>query len=84
MSSAVPLDTEQAVYDRQVEVWKAMTIADRVELISQMHADVEAIARAGIARSRPGLTEVEVLRELARRRYGSDLADAAFGPEPDR
>ena len=55
-----------------------MTMAERVELIEQLNADVELLAVAGILAERPGLSDVEVRHELARRRFGARLADEAF------
>jgi len=61
-----------------VERWRSMTIAERLELIDQLNADVERMAIAGILADDPDLTELEVRVELARRRYGDELADAAY------
>jgi hypothetical protein len=58
--------------------WRSMTLAERVELIEQLCADVERLARAGIAATHPEYTEIEIVRELARRRYGDALADASY------
>jgi hypothetical protein len=55
-----------------------MTIADRAEVLNRRCADVEALALAGIRASHPQLSEVEIRHELAFRRYGRDLADAAY------
>lgn len=55
-----------------------MTTAERVELVDQITADVERLAVAGILAQQPELSEVEVRHELARRRFGADLADEAY------
>ena len=55
-----------------------MTIADRVALVDQITADVELLAVAGILAEQPALSEIEVRRELARRRFGAQLADEAY------
>jgi hypothetical protein len=55
-----------------------MSIADRAALIQRLCLDAERLARAGIAARHPDFTEVEVCRELTRRRYGDELADAAY------
>ena len=47
-------------------------------MVERLCTDVELVARSRIATTRPGLGEVELRRELARRRYGASLADAAF------
>ena len=58
--------------------WRAVSIAERAAATMQLCADVERLARAGILARRPALTEREICHELARRRYGATLADAAY------
>ena len=75
----VPNDTDPHVVDLLVAHWRSMALAERVELIEQLCADTERLARAGIAAIHPEYTEIEIARELARRRYGDAIADAAYG-----
>lgn len=42
-------------------------------------ASVDSLARVGILLDHPAATENDVLRHLATRRFGSELAEAAFG-----
>lgn len=84
MTGALPLDTPAAVFDLQIESWRGLSVAERVTLIEQMCADIELLARAGIRRANPDLSEPEILYELARRRFGSTLADAAYGGSAHR
>ena len=56
-----------------------MDIAERVAMVKQLCFDVEQLARAGILAEHPKLTEIEIRHELARRRFGRELADAAYG-----
>ena len=58
--------------------WTAMSIGERAELTQRLCLDVERVARAGIHIRYPGYSEVEICHELARRRYGAALADAAY------
>lgn len=51
---------------------------ERVGLIERLNADVELIAIAGIRSEQPNASEVEVRYQLARRRYGSEVADEAY------
>lgn len=80
--SAVPSDTDPAVFEMLVVQWRSMTIAERVGLVDQLCADVERLAMAGIAMQRPTASVSEIRQELARRRYGSELADAAYRDLP--
>ena len=75
--NGIPSDTTEEAFDQQVERWRAMTIVERAELIDGLARDLTEITRAGIEAASPGLDEASVLRELARRRYGDELADAA-------
>ncbi len=68
MSSHVPLDTDRAAHELQLERLRAMTMAERAELLDQMCDDVDQMARAAIRRDHPDLSEQEALHELARRR----------------
>ena len=74
---SIPAGTDPEVFRLVVERWSAMTVADRVELVDQINVDVELLAVAGILAERPQLSDVEIRHELARRRFGSRLADEA-------
>ena len=76
--SVVPADTDPAVFELLVDKWRSMSVADRVELVERINADVELLAVAGIRRQHPDMSEVEVRKELAQRRYGPCSAEAAF------
>lgn len=73
-----PLDTTREAARHQLRLWRDMAPTERAALADQLSIDVTRIARAGIEAQRPGAGPNEVLHELARRRYGADLADAAF------
>ena len=75
---SVPSDTDPEVFDLLVERWRSMTVAERVDLIDQINADVELMTIAGIRAQHPGLTETKLRFELTRRRYGDSLANDAF------
>jgi hypothetical protein len=77
-SPAVPTDTSPEIFDLLVDGWRRLSIADRVALVDQINADVEMLARVGIRARHPDASEREICRELARRRYGNELADAAY------
>jgi hypothetical protein len=75
---STPIDTSPEVYEMLIDRWRTMTTAARVELVEQLNADVERMAIAGILADDPSLSELQVRVELARRRYGDELADAAY------
>ena len=75
---SIPADTDPETFEVLVDCWRASSIADRVMLVDQVTADVELMARLGIEAAHPEMSEVEVRHELARRRFGAELADEAF------
>jgi len=75
---SIPADTDPTAFAVLVDRWRSMSVAERVDLVDQVTADVERMARAGIRATRPGLTEPEIRHELARRRFGAALADEAY------
>lgn len=79
---SIPADTDPDVFSRQVARWRSMTTAERVALIEQLHVDLERLAVADIRASQPDLSERDLRHELARRRYGSALADEAYSSKP--
>lgn len=75
---SIPADTDPETFEVLVDCWRASSIADRVAMVDQITADVELMARLGIRAAHPDMSEVEVRHELARRRFGAELADEAF------
>ena len=71
-------DTDPDVRRRQVAGWRAMSPGERALLADRMSVDVAEIAIAGIQLVMPDASAQEVCHELARRRYGRRLADAAY------
>jgi hypothetical protein len=62
-----------------------MSVGERAELTERLCVDVELLARAGIIARYPAFSEIEICHELARRRFGAALADAAYaGLVPSR
>jgi hypothetical protein len=76
--AADPADTRGDMGAQLVAHWRDSSVAERAAMVERLCADVELVARSAIGSEQPGLGELEVRRELARRRYGASLADAAF------
>jgi hypothetical protein len=76
--SAVPADTDPTAFAILTARWREMSVGERAELTQQLCLDVERLARAAITARSPASPEIEVCHELARRRYGTALADAAY------
>lgn len=71
---SIPVDTEDDVTERQIEIWRSMTPTQRADLARRLSIDVARMAVAGIRAQHPDATEDEVRYELARRRYGEEIA----------
>lgn len=76
--SAAPADTDPAAFVILTESWRAMSVQERADLTQRLCVDVERLACAGIVARYPSYSEIEICEELARRRYGTALADAAY------
>ncbi len=76
--AADPADTTDDIGAQLVARRRESSVEERVAMVERLCTDVEKVARSRIATERPGRAEVELRRELARRRYGASLADAAF------
>jgi hypothetical protein len=76
--SATPADTDPSAFAILTASWRAMSRQERAELTQRLCVDVERLARAGIVARYPNYSEIEICHELARRRYGDALADAAY------
>jgi len=73
-------DTTAAARSEQVALWRAMGDTEKLLAFRDLCASVDALARTGILLEHPAADEVDVLRQLATRRFGPELAAAAFGP----
>jgi len=71
-------DTTPEVFDLLIDTLRAMSPVERVSIADQLSVDVATLAEAGIRARNPGITESALRHELARRRYGSTIADAAY------
>ncbi len=78
MAVGAARDTPPEVFDVLVDRWRAMSPCERASLAGRLSNDVATLATAGIRAGNPGIGNVDLAHELARRRYGSALADAAY------
>jgi hypothetical protein len=79
VAADIPADTTPEAYRLLVEGWRSMSVADKASLVDQMCRDVEVLAIAGICAANPGASEADIRYELARRRFGRQLANESFG-----
>jgi hypothetical protein len=76
--SAIPADTSASAFGMLTARWSTMNNGERADLIQQLCLDVEQLARAGVLARYPDCSQMEICHDLARRRYGAALADAAY------
>lgn len=60
-------------------MWRSRSETEKLLAFRDLCASVDSLARVSILRDHPAATENDVLRHLATRRFGSELAEAAFG-----
>jgi hypothetical protein len=82
MARYVRNDTDPDVFRRQVARWREMSPGELALLADRMSVEIAEVAIAGIRYVMPDASPHEVHHELARRRYGRRLADAAYSPSP--
>jgi len=68
-------DTDSDSRRVQVELLRQATPARRLGLALALSADVVSLARAGIRRRNPGLSDADVALRFVEIHYGSGLAD---------
>ena len=69
-------DTDPDVLRIQVALLRQATPARRVQLALSLSASVMQLARAGIRRRSPGISEREAALRFVEIHYGADIADA--------
>jgi hypothetical protein len=80
----VPSGTSREAQDLFIDRLAEMAPGERAVLANQLSADVVTLALAGIRAANPGMSDRDACRELARRRNGAALADAAFAHDEAR
>lgn len=74
----IPGDTSRDVWERQMAAIARRDVDDRLAEWAEFNLAMSRMEADGVRRRHPGYTEDEVIRALARHRYGDDLAQAAW------
>ena len=77
-------DTDPAVEERQIEVWRRMTPAEKLHIVSELVRASEELALAGIRQRHPGATGRELELRLAALRLDRDLMLRWLDWDPER
>jgi hypothetical protein len=75
-------DTSREASEEFTRIWRSRTTLERWAMLVSLDAEVEVVARAGIAWANPDFTTAQVDRELFRRRYGDRLTVDVYGSSP--
>lgn len=77
----VPADTSPDVWRRQMQIVANMSVQERIARWESFNVALAEMEASAVRSAHPDMDEDHVLFELVRRRYGDDLAIAAW---PDR
>ena len=83
-SHALFLDTADDVRAMQVEHWRRLSPAGRVEIVEGLWHDTRELACAGIRERYPDATPDEIRLRLGALTIDADLMIEAFGWDPER
>ena len=78
------LDTDPDVEERQIEVWRRMTPAEKLRIVSELVRGSEELALAGLKQRHPAATGRELELRLAALRLGRDTMLRWFDWDPER
>lgn len=79
-TTGVADDTTDEIRALVIQRLRGMSLGERFQRCIEMTAAVEQLTIAGIRAAHPGIGDDDLARELVRRRYGTALAEAAYGP----
>ena len=71
----MPLDTSPEAEEFQLEIFRRMTSARRLEIALEMSESMRNVTLSGLRHRNPDMSEEELMRELMRIMYG-------FTPQP--
>jgi hypothetical protein len=75
-------DTSAEIEARQIAVWRSMSAAEKLALVSELTAAAEELARAGIRARHPDADEREIALRLAALRLDRETMVRLFGWDP--
>lgn len=71
-------DTDPQAMQVWLEALRRLTPGEKMRLVLEMIEFTHQLALRQIREQHPGISERDMLRELATRRYGRDLAERAY------
>jgi hypothetical protein len=73
-------DTTPDAEDVQIEIYRRMTAARKIELVEEANRLTRELVMAGLRRRHPEASSEELFRRYADLALGEELATAAYGP----
>lgn len=73
-----PEDTTPEAAQAQIEILRRLTPGEKFARVVELIDFMRDVAVREIRTKSPGIGEYDLLRELARRRYGSEVAERAY------
>src|SRR5262245_35013639 len=77
-SAALSLDTSAAIEQRQVEAWRRMSAAEKLQLVSDATRAVVDLSLAGIRHRHPAASDRECFLRFACIVLGGDVARSVY------
>ena len=71
-------DTSRVAEDLQIQIWRSMTPAQKLDLAIGASEAAREMARAGLRSRHPGASDDEITHRLALLTLGEDLATRAY------
>ena len=75
-------DTDPQAMQVWLDALRRLTPGEKMRLVLEMIEFTHQLALLQIREQHPGISERDMLRELAARRYGRELAERAYPREP--
>jgi hypothetical protein len=81
--SALFSDTHPKMEALQIELWRAATPTQKMQMVAQLNNSARLLAMTGLRSQYPHADEAELRRRLADLLLGQDLARKVYGDPPD-
>lgn len=76
-------DTSPDTMALRVEIWRAMSPAEKAQIVADLSEDVRQLCETGVRQRYPAATDREVFLRVAALRNGRDVSVAFYGWDPE-
>ncbi len=81
--SALPSDTDPKVEALLIERYRAMSAAEKLEIVRRLNRSLIALSEAGVRKRHPGIGERELCLRVAALRLPRETMVRVFGWDPE-